>query len=246
MDGSRTGCTPPGRDNVTEALGSVDGRVYTAPNGKVYRGGSVVRVARAMLGAQPAMADVKQVVGISEKGMRSRGANTPLANFATDALIAGSEKIFGRRADFAVLNSGGIRAAVEPGVVLKDDIMAIFPFKNYLCLLEYPGSVLLDYLERQARHHVHPIAGVQMTIRDHKLVSATIGGQEIDPEGTYYLATIDFVLGPGDNMWMGRGARNIQHSQVLVFDVIMNYIKSLTDEGRKLDCEVDDRVIYLE
>lgn len=247
MDGSRTGCTPPGRDNVAEALGTVDGRVYTAPNGKVFKGGSAAKVAKAMLDAQPAMADVKQVVGYSEKGMRSRGANSPLANFATEALIAGSEKIFGRKADFAVMNSGGIRASVEPGTVLKDDIMAIFPFKNYLCLVEYPGTVLLEFLERQAsQRHAHPFAGVEMTVKDRRLVSATIGGRQIDPQGTYYLATIDFVLGPGDNMWMGRGARNIQRSQTLVFDVIMDYIMYMTGAGRTLDCEVDDRLIYLE
>ncbi len=217
----------------------------TDPSAKPYKGGSTAKVEALVQAAQPAMADVKQVVGYSNNGMYSRGADTPLANFATDALLAASEKAFGRKADFAILNSGGIRAAVPQGEVLKDDIMSIFPFKNFFVLVEYPGSVMLDLLKSMAQRHFQPVAGVEAVVENRELVSAKVGGKEIDPDGVYYLATIDFLLGSGDNMRLAQGATNIQRTQLLVFDVIMDYINSFTASGRSLDCEPDGRVKYI-
>ena len=43
MDGSRTGCTSPSKDNVPQAVGTIKRGVYTAPNGKVYRNASAGR-----------------------------------------------------------------------------------------------------------------------------------------------------------------------------------------------------------
>ena len=61
IDGHRTGVTASTADNVEEAMGYVKGRTYYAPNGKKFRKGTVRKVASLMLGAQPAMADVKKV-----------------------------------------------------------------------------------------------------------------------------------------------------------------------------------------
>ena len=69
IDGHRTGVTASTADNVEEAMGYVKGRTYYAPNGKKFRKGTVRKVASLMLGAQPAMSDVKKVVGYSTRVM---------------------------------------------------------------------------------------------------------------------------------------------------------------------------------
>ena len=70
MDGSRTGCVSPSKDNVKEALGSIKGRKYEAPNGRTYRAkSSVGKAARVVIDAQPAMAKVKDVIGYSTSAM---------------------------------------------------------------------------------------------------------------------------------------------------------------------------------
>lgn len=247
MDGSRTGCSAPGADNAAECLGVSDGRHYVAPNGHTYNGGSTPKVARILLDNQAAMADVKRVVGYSEHGMWSRGANTPLANFACDAMLDASEELFGRRADLAILNSGGIRGAVPAGDVLKDDIVAIFPFRNYVVLVEWPGTVLQAYVERIAkRRFAHPYAGLQLTLGADGVVSCLVGGKPVDPSASYYLVTIDFLLGTGDNMRLADGASDIRRTQTLVFDVIMDQIMRKTAAGQSLDAAPDDRFIFIE
>ena len=63
MDGSRTGVTVPGSENTAVALGRVEGKTYYAPSRRVFRGGSVCRVAEAVIGAQNEMSVVKRVIG---------------------------------------------------------------------------------------------------------------------------------------------------------------------------------------
>ena len=54
VDGSRTGCVSPSKENVPEAIGVFEGGKYIAPDGKVYRKNSIVaKTARAVLDAQP-------------------------------------------------------------------------------------------------------------------------------------------------------------------------------------------------
>ena len=37
MDGSRSGCISPSKENVAEAVGRFEGNKYIAPDGKVYK-----------------------------------------------------------------------------------------------------------------------------------------------------------------------------------------------------------------
>jgi len=66
MDGSRTGCTAPSKDNVSETIGYFEKGKYVAPNGKVFpKNSSVARTAKSLIEAQPSMAAVKELVGYS-------------------------------------------------------------------------------------------------------------------------------------------------------------------------------------
>ena len=56
MDGSRTGCIAPNKENVKEALGYIKGGKYHAPSGKIYgRKTATYKSAQAVLDAQPNM-----------------------------------------------------------------------------------------------------------------------------------------------------------------------------------------------
>ena len=69
VDGHRTGVVASNASNVEEAMGTVKGCTYYAPNGRKFRKGTVKNVARIMLDAQPAMAKVKTVIGHSTREM---------------------------------------------------------------------------------------------------------------------------------------------------------------------------------
>ena len=78
----------------------------------------------------------------SEDGVRLiRNRETNLGDFCADAYrqIAG--------ADIAFVNGGGIRADLSEGDITYEDILAVHPYGNHLCVVEATGQEILDALE---------------------------------------------------------------------------------------------------
>ena len=82
----------------------------------------------------------------SEDGVRLiRNRETNLGDFCADAYrqIAG--------ADIAFVNGGGIRADLPEGDITYEDILAVHPYGNHLCVVEATGPEILDALEMGSR-----------------------------------------------------------------------------------------------
>lgn len=247
MDGSRTGCRAPGADDVTEALGSVTGGVYAAPSGAVFRDGCVVRVAKTVLDAQPAMAPVKKVVGRSARRLSRNRPESPLTNMFADVLLAAAERLSGEKVDVSAANFGGVRASLEEGDIQVDDIATMFPFKNWLCLVYLKGSTLKDHLQTLASHNALPIlGGVRLVVEDGVITSFYIGDEPLDENKTYKLSTISFLLNGGDGMFFDKGAIKVKEwKDVMVRDLVMDYVKDQTAQGKMIDYQTDGRVVVI-
>lgn len=240
MDGSRTGCSAPGVENVSECLGTVKGSTYYAPNGRVLKGGSVALVAKTLIDVQPVMADVKTHVAVCPAGMNRQ----ELYNFSADMLLEASERLFGRKADMAILNSGGIRTDMPKGEIIKDDMLSMFPFHNRLVLVELPGTAFKAMFERVFARRPQPFAGVQLFYKDRKLQKVLVGGEQIDPAKTYYLTTVDFLLGGGDRMMLGTGSTDIKYTDIDVIDIVLEYMLAEDAAGRPIVGREDDRLVF--
>lgn len=243
MDGHRTGVTAPNADNAAEALGKVEGKVYTAPNGKVFKGGATAAAASLMLDAQPSMARLKEVIAFSARTMEKHRPESELSNMAVDIIMAETERLTGRKVDVGILNFGGIRTTMPAGPVMLDDIVSMFPFKNYLTYIAMPGSELRRVLENMAARRVEVLGGVRIVIRDHKLVKAEIGGKPLSDSKTYGLATIDFLVDGGDGLKLARNSREMIITETKVIDAIEPYIRGIGSRGDTLDYRMDGRVV---
>jgi 2',3'-cyclic-nucleotide 2'-phosphodiesterase (5'-nucleotidase family) len=245
VDASRTGVTCPSADNVTEAMGRMEGRNYVAPNGRVFKGRSATaKVAKLMLDAQPGMASVKEVVGYCPTGLERGGTENLLGDWAVDCLMAEAEKEFGRKVDIGVLNHGGIRIDMPQGEVLMDDIMSMFPFKNYLNLVAMKGSEVRALFDRMARR-VQVVGGVKVTVKDGQVLELLVGGEPVDDDRIYNVATIDFLLSGGDGIFSGRQFEETLETELMVFDVIMAHVRGLAEAGQPIAKERDGRVVDL-
>lgn len=94
--------------------------------------------------------DLKKVVataevalsGYSEDGIRLvRNRETNIGNFCADAYR------YVAKADIALVNGGGIRADLPAGEITYEDLFAVHPFGNTLCMVEATGQEILDCLE---------------------------------------------------------------------------------------------------
>ena len=245
MDGSRTGVVAVNAENIDTALGSFEDD-YVAPNGRHFVDGATPEVAAMLMEVQPKMAYLKEVVGHSARQMINLRTepDLPLADFVADALFSKGTDYFGKPMDFAIINYGGIRIPMPEGAVILDDIEAMFPFKNYLCYAAVRGSNLRRLLEQLAKTQAfQAVSGCRVKVKAHELVEAEIGGEPIDPERLYNVATIDFLLSGGDQIAIGALAEDVILTPVVVRDLMLDYIKGLEAEGKIIDVEKDGRVI---
>lgn len=243
MDGSRTGVIAPTADNVPEALGTMEGKNYKAPNGKVFKGKTAAaKVASTMIAAQPEMAYVKEVVGFASKEMRRYRPQSELSNFLVDRLMIVTQDSVGRKVDVGILNFGGIRTNIPQGDILLDDIMSMLPFKNYVCYVEMPGSELRRVFNGFAKYGPQVFGGAKIVIKDNKLVSAIVGGEPLDDNRTYGVASIDFLLDGGDHLKLARNAKDLVMTEILLRDAILPYVRELHAASIPVEYKVDDRV----
>ena len=243
-DASRTGVSIPGTDNITEALGYMKNGVYVAPSGRRYRG-TVANVAQILMEAQQEMAPVKAFVGRTDHEMLRDKPECELSNMIVDCLMARTEEATGKHVDVGLCNFGGIRVDFPEGDILMDDVMSMLPFKNHLCYVELKGKDLRALYEQLARDGMQVVGGVKLVIKDHKLVSATVGDKPLDDKKVYGLATIDFLLTGGDGISAARNALDLVETDILLRDAVLPYLEQLTEEGKPIAYHVDGRVQIL-
>ncbi|MCQ2143988.1 MAG: 5'-nucleotidase C-terminal domain-containing protein [Bacteroidales bacterium] len=244
MDASRTGVRSAGPNDVKESMGEVRGGKFYAPNGKVYKG-SAAKATKALVAAQDAMSATKEVVGYSVEHMAWSRPENALGNFAVDRIKEGVEKAFGKKADVAITNFGGIRIDMPKGDVLKEDIISMFPFNNYLCYVTMSGAQLKKVFQVFADYGAQPLSGATVVLDYGRLVDVKVGGEPIDDERMYGVATIDFLLDGGDHFYIGENA-TVEMSTIKVSDCMLDYLKDLKARGGVIESRVEGRVTYLD
>ena len=245
VDGSRTGCISPSKDNVREALGYFKGGKYIAPDGSVYkRNSAVARTARVVLDAQPKMARVKDVIGHSKEAMVVSYPESAPSNWFVDLLMAKVEKLAGKKVDIGIGNFGGIRIDMPQGDIILDDMLSMFPFKNQLVYVEHSGKQIRSILEEMAAGRFQVLGGVRVVAEDGKLVSAEIGGEPLDDDRTDGMATISFLMTGGDGLTLADKALSVTvFEDVDIIDAVLEYVYAETAAGRDIGYKTDGRVV---
>ena len=244
MDGSMTGCVSPSKDNVSEALGTFKGGRYIAPDGKVYKRNSIVaRTARVVMAAQPEMARVKDVIGYSTRAMSATYPESALSNWFIDILMRKTEQLSGKKVHIGITNFGGIRVDMPHGDIILDDMLSMFPFKNYLAYVEHTGKQIRTILEGMAADRFQVLGGVKVVADGGKLVSVEIDGEPLDDEKVYGMATISFLLTGGDGLSLEDNALSVTvYEDVPIIDAVLEHVNAETAAGRPIEYTVDGRV----
>lgn len=244
MDGGMTGCVSPSKDNVSEALGTFKGGRYIAPDGKVYKRNSIVtKTARVVMAAQPEMARVKDVIGYSTRAMSATYPESALSNWFIDILMRKTEQLSGKKVHIGITNFGGIRVDMPQGDIILDDMLSMFPFKNYLAYVEHTGKQIRTILEGMAADRFQVLGGVKVVADGGKLVSVEIDGEPLDDEKIYGMATISFLLTGGDGLSLEENALSVTvYEDVPIIDAVLEHVNAETAAGRPIEYTVDGRV----
>ena len=107
------------------------------------------------------------------------------------------------QADFAIMNSGGVRDSIAAGKITYKDVLKVQPFGNTLVYVDLSGKEAQDLLRTAAKMSpgsgaFPQFAGVKLVIEGGELKQAQIGGKDIDPAKTYRVALNNFTAAGGD------------------------------------------------
>ena len=175
-----------------------------------------------------------------------RSAETNLGDLCADAYR------FQSGADIAFVNGGGVRVNINAGDITLNDILKVHPFGNAMCVIEVTGQQILDALEWGSRavpgenggflqvsglsYEIHSYIespcitdentmSAGFTDGERRVKNVLVGGEPIDPEKTYTLASHNYMLlNNGDGYTMFDGAPLLQDSVMLDNQVLINYI----------------------
>ncbi|MDA0126946.1 bifunctional UDP-sugar hydrolase/5'-nucleotidase UshA [Vibrio sp. MarTm2] len=107
------------------------------------------------------------------------------------------------KADFAVMNSGGVRDSIAAGDVTYKDVLTVQPFANILTYTDMSGKEVLDYLNVVATKPVDSgayaqFAGISMTVANGEVSNVFIGGKQLRLDETYRFTVPSFNAAGGD------------------------------------------------
>ena len=133
-----------------------------------------------------------------------RSSEVPIGNLAADAIL------YGTGADIALQNGGGIRDDLPAGDVTIGDMIAIFPFGNYVVTLEITAAQLWEVMEHSVSRLPNgaflQIAGFYIVFDEEapegsRIASINFNGQYLSPddnETTILAALNNFLANGGD------------------------------------------------
>lgn len=186
------------------------------------------------------------VLGAVAHDMAARRPESDLSNLLSDILVWASAE-YGEKPVLGIYNMGGIRAALVKGDVTYGDVLDVAPFENKIAFTTLTGEQLMKLFRQIAHRGGEGVSrGCELVIsKQGELLSARLHGQEIDPQATYRLATIDYLLGGNDGMSAMNEGRDIQSPQAVSNNtrfIIMNYFKEKTAKGEVVDAKVEGRI----
>ena len=200
-----------------------------------------------LVNTKVATTSVDLTIADKDGNRQVRSQETNLGDLCADAY----KEVLG--ADIAFVNGGGVRVAIPKGDITYGDIIAVHPFGNMACVIEATGQQILDALELGSMNvgigesgGFLQVAGLTYTINpviestvklneENEFVGVTgarkvsdvkVGGEPIDPNKTYKLASHNYMLKQGgDGYTMFKGSKLLQDEVMIDNQVLIKYIQ---------------------
>jgi 2',3'-cyclic-nucleotide 2'-phosphodiesterase (5'-nucleotidase family) len=169
------------------------------------------------------------------------GNQYALGNLVTDA------QRNALRADFAIMNNGGIRTGLPAGQVNYSQVYEVSPFGNEILRVRLSGRQMKEILEfslSEGNPGVH-ISGLRVTYDARKPVGQRVRdvrlptGRRMEDRATYTLAINDFLAGGKEGFTM-LPALNPERTGIYDIDALVNYLRRLP---QPVELPGDDRYV---
>lgn len=187
------------------------------------------------------------VVGQIARYMAAKKPESELSNLLADILMWAG-KLYQEKPDFSVYNMGGIRAAFAQGEVTYGDVLDVAPFENKIAFVTLSGEKVLELFRQMAMTGGEAVShGVQMVITsDGKLKSVRINGEEVNPQASYRVASIDYLIQGNDRLEAFKAKTDVKSPQEVSNNlrfIIMDYFREQAAKGIVVDSRIEGRCV---
>ncbi len=187
---------------------------------------------------------MSKVVVMLGNDLEKKQPQGTLGDMIADAMRMQAEKVYGKKVDLALMNSGGIRLpSVKAGIFTLGKLYEVHPFDNRLLMMSLKGEVLQQLLDLTASRGGWPVSGLSMVIRDKKATDVMIQGAPLEKDRSYTVALSDYVAGGGDDANMLKGLP-LEDKNYLLRNAIGDYLGQIHQAGQSYFSTNDQRVIY--
>ena len=150
---------------------------------------------------------------------------------AAMGVLVGLSMMDKTKADFSVVNAGGVRDSLPAGPLTYKDVLKVQPFGNTIATVDLTGAEVMDYLNAVAKMSVGSgafpqFAGVQLVITGGVVSNARIRGAAVDPGKTYRLVINNFQAVGGDGYPKMLTHKSYVDTGFVDADVLRSYITS--------------------
>lgn len=187
------------------------------------------------------------IIGTSSVTMDVKAPESPLMNFAADALREEAARYTKSHIDIAISNKGGLRSELGKGSITFGDIYDIFPFENTLTLLTLNGKQLMQLFTEIAIRGGEPISGARLEITpDGRVTNATVNGEKVIPEKNYRIATSDYLSQGNDGLATLAQGKERYVSNITIRQLMIDYISRKHSLGESISSTIDGRITVSE
>jgi len=148
----------------------------------------------------------------------------------------------GEKVDMAVVNLGGLRTVVNVGDITIGKVFELMPFENELVIVWLRGNKLEELLQFFAKVGGEGVSGLRMEINNGKAQNISIGGNLLDANKLYSIATNDYLAAGNDKMFQLAQNEKRLNTGVKVRNMLLDYIKAETQKGNKIESKLDGRI----
>ena len=164
-------------------------------------------------------------------------------------LIADAQRSVGQ-GDVSIMNNGGIRAPLRPGMATYGSLFEVHPFDNRLVRLTVTGKELRAELERQVAQptfNLH-LSGVRVAFDTSRAAGSRVtsltrtDGTPIRDTERYRVVLSDFLADGGDQVQLANSALRREDLDIPDLEALIRYLKTLPAPVR---APRDERIAFV-
>ena len=177
-------------------------------------------------------AQMAEVIGYADSSLLSYGPESPLGNFAADAIFeagfqyAAAQKICSdSNAIFCMLNFGGLRTSINKGAITRGDVYELMPFDNSIVIVELSHQNMHSLVNYLTGVKGQPVSNARF-ILDKSVYGYQVGPDRSADRDSYFVITSDYLAGGGDKMNFFSKPLNRWDSGIVLRDALIHYIQT--------------------